>query len=303
LHASISLLPRCGLGNKLFVWARGSVFGRMHGLRHYTYNWSHYSWRNWLEFNGEDGAQRRSLYGQSFLSNDLVAKLQLLRLPFSRSVFEPSILAQDRKELVLNDYHYAVFSKLPHWESYFVGLREHRDYLRQQLRCELKSSHRFVDPSKVPAIAVHVRMGDFRPPDETRPFAEQGNTRTSIAYFKEIIGQLREAAGWSVPVTIFSDGKSSELSELLSLGSVERYADSKSDIEELLAMSQAKVIVTSAGSTFSLWAAFLSDAVTIHHPDHFHGQIRSPGQQWEGPWKGIQGEFAESLRQSLGPRL
>lgn len=39
-------------------------------------------------------------------------------------------------------------------------------------------------------------------------------------------------------------------------------------------MSKSKIIIASAGSTFSLWAGFVSDAALILHPDHIHAPIR-----------------------------
>jgi hypothetical protein len=50
--------------------------------------------------------------------------------------------------------------------------------------------------------------------------------------------------------------------------------EGNTDIVDLLLMSKSKVIVTSAGSTFSYWAGFLSDAVIIMHPDHIYSPIR-----------------------------
>jgi hypothetical protein len=79
--------------------------------------------------------------------------------------------------------------------------------------------------------------------------------------------------GEDAPVTIFSDGTDAELVELLALPHVTRAADDL-DIVHLALMSKSRVLVMSAGSTFSIWAGFLSEAALIDHYQHRHAPIR-----------------------------
>jgi gamma-glutamyl:cysteine ligase YbdK (ATP-grasp superfamily) len=75
-------------------------------------------------------------------------------------------------------------------------------------------------------------------------------------------------------------------------------------------MSRARIIVCSAGSTFSEWSAFLSDALVIRHPSHVHSAIRPVAQfhhlecrapqtpaGWAELWKGV----LELRNSKLGP--
>jgi hypothetical protein len=54
----------------------------------------------------------------------------------------------------------------------------------------------------------------------------------------------------------------------------------------LILLSRSKIIITSAGSTFSYWAGFLSDSPIIMHPDHIHHSIRLSHESgyYEGPF-------------------
>src|SRR5262249_41728741 len=116
-------------------------------------------------------------------------------------------------------------------------------------------------------------------------------------YFRDQISWLREAAGRNVPITIFSDGNDEELRFALELPNIVR-ARAPNDVIELLLMSRARVIVASAGSSFSDWAGYLSEGGFIRHPDHIHAPIRPSAtygalevpaprslQEWNAVWR------------------
>ncbi len=60
-------------------------------------------------------------------------------------------------------------------------------------------------------------------------------------------------------------------------------------------MSKAEYIITSAGSTFSEWAGFLSNAVIILHPDHIHTKIRREENLFEGPVEALK-DFNKNIK-------
>jgi len=280
MSAVFSLLPHAGLGNKLLVWARGAAFAEVNGLPHYTIGWSHLSPGTLLR-----GGRRRPLYGRSFRGG-IGAMAQAWRL-LGPTVREPAIASAPPGT-------YA-FAAIPAWQDYFAGLREHREAVRRRFFAAYR--HR-VPAAPEPFLALHVRLGDFRPADD-RPFAEQGQTRTPTDYFVETATAMRAAVGRTIPIRVFSDGSDADLAELLALPACSRHL-AATDAEELVAMSQAAAIVCSASSTFSMWAGYLGDAVLIHHPQHFHNQVRPdlPGL-WEGPWPGSAEPLLDALRRQL----
>jgi hypothetical protein len=154
---------------------------------------------------------------------------------------------------------------------------------------------------EAPVIGLHVRMGDYRPLQPGEDFAKTGLTRTPLGYFIEVIESVRRAHGSRLPVTIFSDGHDHELRELLAIPGVKR-ARPSSDIVDMLLLGRSRVVVCSAGSTFSYWSAFLADAPVILHPDHIHQSIRSASLGttfYEGAPKGPEGRMPELLERNI----
>ena len=261
----LARLPRAGLGNKLLVWARAWVFAQRHGLPLFTTSWCHVHIGPILR------REKNRFYWNYFDSPSIPWHMKLLwrnQPPVREPALDDPRAGLDAPPTLF------VFHQLPHWSDYFAGLREHRDPLRQALGQMLKKGLRERSAAQpAPEIGVHVRAGDFRPLAGHEQLAGAEHARTPIDYFIEQIGRLRQELGGDVPVTLFSDGKAEELQALLTLPNLARAAAAP-DIVDLLRLSQSKVIVCSAGSTFSYWAAFLSDAVVILSPSRHLGAIR-----------------------------
>lgn len=167
-----------------------------------------------------------------------------------------------------------LFSQVPPWQDYFAGLRENREMVLSLFARRVSPRvARVVAGAETPRIAVHLRRGDFRALRPGEDFARTGGTRTPDEFFMSLIETLRVATGWEVPVTLFSDGTDQECAALLALPSVRR-AEEVGDLGHMLLMAKADVIVTSAGSTFSMWSGFLSQAAVLFHPAHFHARTR-----------------------------
>ena len=117
------------------------------------------------------------------------------------------------------------------------------------------------------SIAIHIRMGDFRNPDNEDVLRKGAwNYRLPIQWYKNIISKIREVS--DMPIYIFSDAENTELKEILDLDNCNR-AYFGSAISDMIALSRCKILVSSA-STFSMWASFLGQMPTIWFP----GQMR-----------------------------
>jgi hypothetical protein len=167
-----------------------------------------------------------------------------------------------------------VFDRIPHWRDYFCEIREHREFVRSKLLESVRDRYlESVNVVEPPVVGVHVRCGDFRKLLPGEDFAKVGLVRTPLSYFQDVIHFIRMIHGSDVPVTVFSDGRDDELAALLAMPNVRRAA-SNPDIVDLLLLSRSRLIVASAGSTFSYWAGFLADAALILHPDHIYAPFR-----------------------------
>lgn len=255
-------LPRAGLGNRLLVWARAAVFAGLNGLECYVSGGNPIQIGSWLR--GERRSARSHFrFSQSYLDAARARFCSIRKL-----IQEPKIEVYSELDQGV------LFNKVPPWQDYFQGLRENREAVLELFLSKVASRIlKSVQQLAPPCVAIHVRRGDFRKLRPDEDFARTGGTRTPDKYFADSLHMIRESVGWAVPATIFSDGTDEECAALLRLPGVHR-APRLSDLGHMLLMSRAKFIVPSAGSTFSLWSGFLSDAAILHHPAHFRVAVR-----------------------------
>jgi hypothetical protein len=295
---TIALLPNAGLGNKLIVWARSMAFAQLNGLSASAIGW------NCPKIGPILRRERRDIfYGQHLNTQALSGRLcMLLKSLCMNRQYEPAI-----QRFNIEKSTAYVFTKIPHWSDFFGSIHLMRSFV-------VRAFGRLISPSVLsaidrlppPLIAIHVRRGDFRELVASEKFSEVGGVRTPQEYFTTVIRNMRECAGWVIPVAVFSDGSDDELGPVLALENVHRMT-AMTDVGHLASMARAEVIVASAGSTFSMWAGFLSEAALILHPDHIHAPIRPVNlhdRLYEGPafgsWNNWNASLIEKV-QSLRP--
>ena len=282
-------LPGTGLGNQLFPLMKAQLMAHLNGLPVSITNYHQLKIGPYLR--GEKS--KRNYLGYFKFQKNLVrdwldrAKFFALR---SNVIDEPEVrLLTDPSEKKI--YR---FSRMPHWNNYFDQLKEHRklviklfwELLTDEIKIEVESK-------ACPMIGVHIRMGDFRKLTAQEDFSKVGLVRTPENYFKDIIQSIRSINGNNLPVSIFTDGRREELQEIFELENISLVEGNK-DIVDLLLLSKSKIIVTSAGSTFSYWAGFLSDAPIIMHPDHIHEPLRG-NIMYEGPLNSQNKSLVQSI--------
>jgi hypothetical protein len=276
----VAILPNAGLGNKLFVWAKAQVFAMLNDMPNDTIGWT------WPKIGPILRSERSPrMYGR-YIRSRMGAGGIALATGFltGKLIIEPEVAALPRCST--RESRTYVFKDSPSWRDYFGDIRSHRDFIRGQLLAIIHDQYkRRVDVLRPPVVAVHVRRGDFRNLRVDEDFAHVGLVRTADRYFAGLIEQIRQVSGWDLPVTVFSDGSDDEIAFLTRMPGVTR-SPATSDVVDLLLMARARIIITSAGSTFGEWAAFLSEAAVLRHPAHIHAPIR-PTQYtdlyYEGP--------------------
>jgi len=145
----------------------------------------------------------------------------------------------------------------------FLHLNGWHQFLRAEVRAITKPQWiKAVDEIKEVPVGIHVRMGDFV---EAHAEPDNPHRRVPHSWFSESLKAIRKAAGYPVSAVIVSDGKESELRELLDQEQVS-LVRTGSAIGDLLVLSSSKVLIASAGSSFSAWAAFLGQMPGIAHP-------------------------------------
>lgn len=274
----VAKLPKTGLGNKLFVWANAYVYAHQNSLPLLVVGWVHISLSSL--FFWKKNARIYWGYFTTQIETSLLIQYYFRKLFLNKSICSTSHNKHS------NSFPIYEFSQIPHWSDFFKGIRENYDLVYKAFFKMLNPKiYSQFEKLKPPVIAVHIRMGDFRNLKEGEDFKKVGGVRTPLNYFVNIIHNIRKKVNAELPVTLFSDGNEQELKEILALPHVVKAQNSK-DILDLLHISKADIIVTSAGSTFSFWSAFFSKAIVLIHPDHFHSYIRPElinNEIYEGP--------------------
>ena len=267
-------LPRGGLGNKLLVWARALVFSHLNELPLFVSNWAEVKIGPFLR----NEKCKRQYWGY-FNKTNHPSFLRRLSFAMSKCTEAPPLRRVAGSEAKL----LYVFRKLPSWPDYFKDLREFRSLIVDRFYQNVSPKYlSLAQLQDAPVIGVHVRRSDFREPIAVEVPGNACNIRTSLDYYIRTIQILRDIQGTKLPVTVFTDGMEAEIAGLLSLPGV-KIAPRNPDIVDLLLLSRSRYIVVSPGSSFSYWAAFVSDAPVITHSS-FKMRIRSDEEEFfEGP--------------------
>ena len=265
-------LTRCGLGNKLTVWAKAYVFSKINDIPLFTTGWTNTHISQILK-----GDRRR--YRNFFDSRQLYTLCCLLKSGLLPKVLDPPV--EPRR---IEVPHVFQFSSMPHWADYFKDLKSHRNEIISALFQMLTSDRkREICKLRPSTICLHIRMGDFRPLSGAEDFSRVGAVRTPIDFFKQAICNIRSVTGRETQVLVVSDGKPHELSEILSLPGVTLSAK-QTAIADIYQLSLSKILITSAGSTFGMWGGFIGHGALCHHPMHFHSTVRGVDDSaFEGP--------------------
>lgn len=102
---------------------------------------------------------------------------------------------------------------------------------------------------------------------------------TPVEWFIAIAHSLRrQIPGSSIPIVVFTDGSNDEVGRLLEIDNVHLH-QRRTAITDLWALSQARLLIASGFSTFSMWASYLGGMPTVYAPSKIqeHVQIGRPG--------------------------
>ncbi len=243
-----AILPRAGLGNKLFPWARCKLFSHLHGIPMLTPVWAQFKIGQFLR-------KETDLRLYTNLFHPAPSEIRGAR------AFWIPLLTPGEKE----PEDFRVYEKRPSgnrvvrfstYGYYFSGLDPWRELLLQEI---LSITNRKwlgqVDSYGPCPLAIHVRRGDYRPPHAA-----------PISWFVQTLRRIRAFAGRRTEARVFSDGHDDQLKELLAEENV-TLVRTGSAIADMLVMSKAKVLIASA-SSFSAWAVFLGNLSAVSHPGH-----------------------------------
>lgn len=249
-------LPKAGLGNLLLIWARAKAFGELNNLQVVSSSWWGIRWGAWWR-----AEKRKRVYWGYFKESSLLDKVQMkLRKQLGGTNINPSV------ELIRDSHKNSlfIFREDETQDDLFKEIRDHRQYIKVELINLLKPKWKEkLEELEKPVISVHIRRGDFK----------IGNPITPNRFFIECINFIRKTVKEPWPVTVFTDAENWEIADVLAMEGV-RLATPNPDILDILLMSKSRIIVLSQSSTFSYWAAFLSEAIIIKPENDWQGDLR-----------------------------
>lgn len=240
------ILMRAGLGNMLVPWAKCHLWCKDHHVRMIAPYWTKLRVGPYLR-NERD----KRNYQRLFTTGPYIGGLKRLYLLASlqKRPVEQYVDGSDGKGIV-------VFSGM---ESFDTLLGRHEE-IKKALLAMTKPE--FIPPKQDrPFIGIHVRLGDYAPVDGTE--SAPWTSRLPIDWYVGALQEVRKTLGFELDATVFSDGDNKELMPLLQLSGVHR-SDYRESITDILALSQASIIIGSC-SSFSMWGAYLAQTFTIWH--------------------------------------
>jgi hypothetical protein len=136
-----------------------------------------------------------------------------------------------------------------------------------------------------PFIAMHIRRGDIATPGFSEEQLLADKRYTPSSWYAAAAKAIQADSRWKgLPIFVVSDGRESELIEVLSLPNC-RFVTQGTAIGDILLLSRARLLLASAHSTFSMWGSYLGRIPTIYFPGKMDQNVFPPGSEiFEGEW-------------------
>lgn len=247
---------RFGLGHSLLAWARCEVWCRANGAEMLAPRWARLRIGPYLRRERD-----RRNYFRYFTSDPYVTgPTRLAVLASYKRIADPDASESARNGRVLYVFRNSVAGN---FERHFRNVFHHPALLRASLQRMTRAQFHPQDVAER-AIAVHVRMGDFKPFDATAALRGAHNMQLPLDWYINSLSAIRAELGEMHPAVVYSDGSDDSLSSLLSMPNVSRAPDAPA-VTHMLSMAYASAII-GGGSNFSLWPAFLGQVPRLTYP-------------------------------------
>lgn len=265
-----------GLGNELFGWAKGFLASQELELRllHPPFGTSRYGYRRDFGTSRFDWLGRRALHLAlptfRFSKEDYLATGEV---DYARAIR----VYADRHGLY--DRSWYALQTEGMWGG-FLAIRDARDWVRTMLSSQRNAQanlYRLAQqvPEDRVLVGLHVRTRgspgdrgtDFMTPTTAADFQGMFNVALPIDWYVNIVDSISRELGDRVHFLLSSNGTAADVALLTARGNVtSTFGLPFNACSDLIALSRTDLVVCSI-SSYSMWAAFLSDAPYIWFRD------------------------------------
>jgi len=180
----------------------------------------------------------------------------------------------------LSDNQILVVENGKNGNIYFHPLIGHEALIQKELYRIISSNIRnniFKKTKDQSFIGVHIRRGDFKLIDQAIP----------IEWYANTIESLHSILPKRLETRVFSDAHVDELETLTKINNVKIMPRAPA-IEDLLVLSESRLMIGTSLSTFSLWASFFNRTPTIWSPKSpgVHGYGLEKFHHIQSDWNG-----------------
>jgi hypothetical protein len=256
-----------GLGNRLFSWARATVYSHQTGAQMLSSGWAHVRGGSIIRggINYSDAIRKILLFDNFHAGKKEISGLKKMLVRRSATKVDVNTLPDAWK---LQRQQNLLVSFEGHLAHEFDDLWAYSEEVYSALReITNKKWLKEADESPVPFIGINVRMGnDFRKVAAgTDLVGKPGYLQTPLQWYVDTLSTIRRELAIELPAVVISDGTSSDLKPLLDLPATS-LGSTKSAIADLLLLSKSSVLLGAGRSSFSAWASFLGKMPTVTIP-------------------------------------
>ena len=276
-------LGGCGLGNMLFIYARALILAKENNATLIHPTWHTFKIGPIIR-NEKD---KRFYFGLFSNKSKRPSGLKKIKLLYLNPKVTPEQLptAQDNSVVIYNNFLMK-----------FNELKGHRQLIYDDIIKNLNDKNRdILNINLNSTIAVHIRLGDFKPFNEDDLKSGKNNVQINVSWYANIIKQINEATNYKYKFLVFSDGREESLNEVLSIPNVS-LSEKRNIIKDILLMTKAKFLIASGSST-SLWARFLGELSAITYTNQLkeYGLSKPDGFEIETDAQGLTKEQIEKI--------
>lgn len=269
-------LPKTGLCNMLFVWARAEVIRLDFGFQMLAPQWFKFA-RIGPLIRGE---KDKRYYVSDFCSRGYVRGWRRLAiLAGMRRVDEKELggiveAGLSRRLIVCQGMEDG-------FRPFLNRRQDIYDALRNTVNPKIREA---VDLPRPPFIGIHVRRGDFKQAGQIIP----------LEWYRNAADQVRLCAGEEWPIRVFTDEPDQVGAVFSGVPNCSVQAKAPA-VQDLLILSSAEYIIGTSLSTFSLWASFLQQRKTVWPPvsPGVRGYGLSTCNHISSDWEGRLREFKQ----------